>query len=166
MTRRAVADTGPLIALARVERLELLPRLYERIIVPPVVHAELALDSDRPGARVLAGAFDAGWITVEAVTDSGSAKELARLLGPGEAEAIALAEQEDARFLLVDGARGKRTARSRGIPIAGVAGVLLVAKSRREVATVGAILGALSNSGYRLSSRLIAGVLARAVHPL
>ena len=161
MTRPVVADTGPLIALARVEHLELLPRLYGRIIVPSAVHDELALDSDRPGARVLSGAFNVGWLTVEAVTDSASAKELARLLGPGEAEAIALAEQEDARFLLVDDARGRRIARSRRIPVAGVAGVLLAAKSRGQFAAVRPILEALTNTGYRLSPRLIAGVLAR-----
>ena len=162
MNRPVVADTGPLIALARVERLELLPRLYERVIVPSAVHAELALDSDRPGARVLAAAFNAGWITVEAVTDSALVRELARLLDPGEAEAIALAEQEAARFLLVDDARGRRIARSRDIAVVGVAGVLLAAKSRGEIPAVGPILEALSNTGYRLSHRLIAAVLARA----
>ena len=162
MNRPVVADTGPLIALARVERLELLPRLYGRVIVPPAVHAELALDSDRPGARVLAGAFNAGWITIETVMDSVLGRELARLLGPGETEAIALAEQEDARFLLVDDARGRRIARSREVSVVGVAGVILAAKSRGEVAAVGPILEALSNTGYRLSPRLIAGVLARA----
>ena len=162
MNRPVVADTGPLIALARVERLELLPRLYGRVIVPPTVHAELALDSDRPGARVLAGAFNAGWITIETVMDSVLGRELARLLGPGETEAITLAEQEDARFLLVDDARGRRIARSREISVVGVASVILAAKSRGEVAAVGPILEALSNTGYRLSPRLIAGVLARA----
>ena len=162
MNRPVVADTGPLIAMARVERLELLRRLYERVVVPPAVHAELALDSGRPGARVLAGAFDAGWIIVEAVTDSALGRELARLLGAGEAEAIALAEQEGARFLLVDDARGRRIARSRGVPVVGIAGVTLVAKSRGEVTAVRPILEALSNTGYRLSPRLIAGVLARA----
>ncbi len=162
MNRPVVADTGPLIALARVERLALLLRLYERVVVPPAVHAELALDSDRPGARVLADAFNSGWITVEAVANSALGRELARLLGPGEAEAIALAEQEEASFLLVDDARGRRIARSREISVVGVAGVILAAKSRGEVAAVGPILEALSNTGYRLSPRLIAGVLARA----
>ena len=162
MTRPVVADTGPLIALARVGHLDLLNRSYERVVVPPAVHAEFALDSDRPGARVLAGAFDAGRITVEAVTDLALGRELARVLGPGEAEAIALAEQEGARFLLVDDARARRIARSREISIVGVAGILLAAKARREVAAVGPILDALTNVGYRLSPRLIAGVLARA----
>lgn len=162
MTRPVVADTGPLIALARVERLELLRRLCEWVVVPPAVHAELALDSDRPGARALSGAFATGWITVQVVTDSTLGGELARLLGPGEAEAIALAEQEDAPFLLVDDARGRKIARSRGVSVVGVAGVILVAKARGEVAAVGPILKALANAGYRLSSHLIAGVLARA----
>ena len=162
MTRPVVADTGPLIALARVERLELLRRLFERVVVPPAVHAELVLDSERPGARVLSSAFDGGWIAATVVTDSALGRELAQLLGPGEAEAIALAEQEDARFLLVDDARGRRIARSRAVSVVGLAGVLLYGKSRGEPAAVGPILGDLSNAGYRLSTRLIDGVLTRA----
>ncbi len=162
MTRVVVADTGPLIALARIGRIELLRRLYGRIVVPPAVHSELAVDSNRPGAKVLAGAFAAGWIVVETVVHSGVRQELDQILGPGEAEAIALAEQEDPRFLLIDDARGRRTTRARGIPVVGVAGVLLVAKSRGELAAVSPDLHRLSDAGYRLSSRLVAATLDRA----
>ena len=162
MTRAVIADTGPLIALARVEHLDLLRRLYGRVVVPPAVHAELAIDSSRPGARVLAGAFAAGWVTVEAVGDSTLRWELAQLLGPGGAEAIALAVQKTPRFLLMDDARGRRTARSRGISIVGVAGVLLAGKSRGELPLVAPVVARLSDAGYRLSPRLIAGVLVRA----
>ena len=162
MTRVVIADTGPLIALARIGRLDLLRRLYGRVVVPPAVHAELAIDSNRPGAKVLAGAFAAGWIVVETVADSSVRWELDQLLGPGEADAIALAEQADTRFLLIDDARGRRTARARGIPVVGVAGVLLVAKSRGELAAVGPVLDRLSDAGYRLSPRLVAAPLDRA----
>lgn len=162
MTREIVADTGPLIALARVERLGLLQQLYGRIVVPSAVHTELAIGSDRPGARVLAKAFAEGWIGVRALVDPGAGRELARFLGPGEAEAIALAEQENARFLVIDDAGGRRIARRRGVHVVGVAGVLLVGKSRGAIAAVGPILDALSKAGYRLSPRLVAGVLAKA----
>ena len=162
MTRVVIANTGPLIALARVEELDLLRRLYRRVVVPPAVHTELAIDSNRPGAKVLAGVFAAGWADVAAVTDASVRWELHQLLGPGEAEAIALAEQEDTRFLLIDDARGRRTARSREIPIVGVAGVLLAAKSRGELSVVGPVLDRLSSVGYRLSPRLVAGTLLRA----
>ena len=160
MIRPVVADTGPLIALARVVRLELLRRRYERVVVPPAVHAEFALDSDWLGARVLSRTFDAGWLTVGSVTGLGLVRELARLLDPGEAEAISLAEQEHACFLLVDDARGRRIARSRGISVVGVAGVIQAAKARGEVAAVRPILEAFTNIGYRLSPCLIVVVLA------
>ena len=161
MTRVVVADTGPLIALARIGRLDLLRRLYGRVVVPPAVHTELAMDSNRPGAKVLAGAFAAGWIVVETVTDLSVRLELDQVLGPGEAQAIALAEQDDARFLLIDDARGRRTARAHGVPVVGVVGVLLAAKSRGELAAVGPVFDGLSNAGYRLSPRLVAATLDR-----
>ena len=162
MTRVVVADTGPLIALARIGQLDLLRRLYGRVVVPPAVHTDLAIDSNRPGAKVLAGVFAAGWAAVESVTDSSVRSELDQLLGPGEAEAIALAEQEGPRFLLIDDARGRRAARARGLPVVGVAGVLLAATSRGELAAVGPALDRLSDAGYRLSPRLVAATLERA----
>jgi len=162
VSRIVVADTGPLIALARVERLGLLHRLYRESWVPPTVHTELAVNSGRPGAKVLAGAFDAGWLKVRSVTDTNAVSELSRLLDPGESEAIVLAEQEKARFLLIDDARGRRVARGRGVCVIGVAGVLLAAKSRGALVAVGPVLEELSQMGYRFSPRLVAAVLERA----
>ena len=162
MSGEVVADTGPLIALARIGELDLLRRLYGRVALPPAVQAELAIGSDRPGARALEAALAAGWISVHSVSDPVPLRELSMLLGPGEAEAIALTEERRARLLLVDDARGRRTARRRGIPVAGVAGVLLAAKSRREIAAVGPILRKLSEAGYRLSPHLVTEVLAAA----
>ena len=162
MTREVISDAGPLIALARIGEIDLLRRMYGRVVVPPAVRSELAIDSSRPGAKVLAGMFAAGWIAVEAVVDSRVRSELDQLLGSGEAEAIALAEQEEPSFLLIDDARGRKAARSRGIPVVGIAGVLLAAKSRGEIAAVGPVLERLSDAGYRLSPRLVAATLDRA----
>ncbi len=157
-----MADTGPLIALARIGELDLLRRLYGRVAVPPAVERELAIGSGRPGASTLEGALDAGWIVVEATRDGAGLQDLLGLLGEGEAEAIALAEQRQSRLLLIDGARGRRVARSRGVPVAGVAGVLLAAKNRQELKAVGPLLRALSDAGYRLAPALVAKVLAAA----
>lgn len=155
-----VADTGPLIALARVGHLDLLRRLYEQISIPPAVRDELAIGSDRPGAKVLAVALEAGWVTVALAPNLAS--DLAQILDPGEAEAIALAETHGARILVIDDARGRRIARRRGIAVVGVAGVLLAAKSTGAIAAVGPVLKAMTSAGYRLSPELIAGVLSRA----
>ena len=162
MTAAIVSDTGPLIALARVEQLDLLRRLYGQIIIPSAVHAEFALGSRRPGAKALAATLEAGWVAVQPASDRNVVSEIAQHLDRGEAEAIALAEQWSARFLLIDDAKGRRIARQRGVRVVGVAGVLLAAKSQGELGTVAPVLDELSRAGYRLSPRLVAGVLVKA----
>ena len=162
MNRVVVADTGPLIALARIDHLDLLRDLHRGIVVPPTVHAELAIGSGKPGARILAEAFAAQWITVKPVVDAVEVASITRLLDPGESEAIVLTEQENARFLLIDDARGRRIARGRGLPVVGVAGLLLGAKAGGTLSEVRPLLESLSQVGYRLSPRLVAAVLERA----
>lgn len=47
----AVADSGPLICLARINQLELLPRLFSKIFVPPEVWNEITVKGQgHPGA--------------------------------------------------------------------------------------------------------------------
>ena len=162
MTKGVVADTGPLIGLARVDKLDLLRRLYRSVVVPPAVREEFGIESGYPGARVLSAAFAERWITVQSSQGLVIATELAGSLDPGEAEAIALAEERAARFLLIDDAKGRRFARQRGIPVVGVAGVLLAAKSAGILAAVAPVLRDLSSAGYRLSSPLTSGVLSQA----
>ena len=80
MSHVVVADAGPLIGLARVGQLDLLRELYSAVRVPPMVHAELAIDTGKPGAKVLADAFAAGWITLKPVVDADAVSSISRLL--------------------------------------------------------------------------------------
>ena len=126
------------------------------------MHRELAIGSGRPGATALAGALATSWLCVQPLVNQQALPELGQLLDLGEAEAIALAEQLDARFLLIDEAAGRRIARRRGVSVTGVAGVLLSAKASGAVVAVRPIIEELSNAGYRLSARLVSSVLERA----
>ncbi len=47
-----VSDTGPLIALAKVDRLSLLEQLFEHVFIPPIVHRELLAKSGTESARL------------------------------------------------------------------------------------------------------------------
>jgi predicted nucleic acid-binding protein len=148
-----VADAGPLIALARIGRLELLNRLYGVVVVPGAVMEELQVDSGRPGASALEAALSTGWL--EVMTAPTEAAELKRLLDSGEAEAIVLAEQIACRFLLIDERRGRAVARRRGIPVVGTGGLLLSAKRRGGIGSVTAELERLAENGYRLAPALV-----------
>jgi predicted nucleic acid-binding protein len=157
VTGIVVADTGPLIALARAGHLQLLQQLYKEILIPPAVHAELCLESGRPGAKRLAEAIGQGWLFMRQ-PPSISAEQLSELtliLDPGEAEAIALAEEVNCRFLLIDERKGRAVAKRRGVPVAGLAGVLLAAKKGGIIDEVIPIVKCLGEIGYRMSQSLI-----------
>ena len=51
--RLVVADTSPLNYLILIEAVEILPMLFEQVLVPAAVHNELA-DVDTPEARIAA----------------------------------------------------------------------------------------------------------------
>jgi predicted nucleic acid-binding protein len=47
---KVVVNATPLIALAILERLELLPQLFEQVFVPPIVYREVAIQgAEYPG---------------------------------------------------------------------------------------------------------------------
>lgn len=162
-----VADAGPLIGLARIERLSLLSGLYGSIVVPEAVLGERCVDADRRGSRGLSAALAEGVIQPRAVAPDGEAEvaRLSLLLDAGESAAIVLAEQTACRFLLIDERRGREIARRRGIPVVGVAGVLLAAKRSGLLMSIGPTLADLTRQGYRLSEALVAEVLPLAGEP-
>jgi hypothetical protein len=159
MTGPITADAGPLIGLARAGILEILPRLFPAVEVPPAVVDELRIAEDRPGSRALREAQAAGWLVTVAVGRPERLTELEQVVDRGEAEAILLAEERGSRFLLLDERRGRALARSRGMAVVGTGGVLVAAKESGLLQNVGRALDRLAEAGYRLSPRLRAEIL-------
>lgn len=155
-----VADAGPLIGLARVGLLDLLRRLYGKVLIPVEVFEELQISEDRPGSRALRTALAEGWL--EAVTVRSAPVKPLSLLGPGEASAILYAERHPCLFLLLDERRGRSVAKSRGSRVVGTGGVLLMAKREGLLVRVSDALDQLAAGGYRLSSDLREQILALA----
>jgi predicted nucleic acid-binding protein len=159
VTGIVVSDAGPLIALGRIEHLNLLKQLYQNVLIPPAVHSELRCGSDLPGATALQQAINDGWIGVQSVPRAKELSELRLILDAGESQAIVLAELVHCRFLLMDERRGRQVAKKRGLTVIGIAGVLLAAKSGGLIDTVSPVVNMLSKEGYRLSNSLIAEIL-------
>jgi predicted nucleic acid-binding protein len=100
--------------------------------------------------------MEQGWLQIKkpSTSTASSLSELVLILDLGEAEAIVLAEEVDSRFLLIDERKGRAVAKRRGVPVAGIAGVLLTAKKRGLVDEVLPILKNLEEVGYRMSAAL------------
>lgn len=154
-----VCDTGPLIALALIDQLDLLPKLYARALVPRVVLGEVtAGGTDRPGASAILSA-DA-LQTVDGVEPD---PLLAAELGPGEATVIATAYRMDGSRVLLDERRARRIAtRAYGLTVKGSAGVLVAGKRAGLLPAVRPLLDAMVAGGYYLSPRLVKRATAEA----
>jgi predicted nucleic acid-binding protein len=154
-----VVDASPLIALARIERLELLREMFGDVVVPSAVwHEVVAAGSDKAGAAQIA---TVAWIRRRDVVDQSAVAALRRDLGAGEAEAIVLARELPAGLLIMDEYLGRVAAKDFGVRTVGLVGVLVEARNRGLLPDAGSVSDALHRkAGFWLSAdlrRLIAG---------
>jgi uncharacterized protein len=153
-----VSDTGPLVALAKVDALPLLAPLFTEVLIPTAVHGELMAKSGPEAARLQAALGN--FIRVAPVPAIPPEIQAATLnLGPGEREAMALA-QNTAALLLIDERAGRRVARQLGLKIAGTVQVLLEAKRAGLIPEVKPLLLGMRSAGYYLSDSLLRTALA------
>jgi len=125
--RPVVANTTPLIALAVIGRLDLLPRLYSEITISEAVAEELAAGG--PERIVVPHPSTLSWITI-VPKDPREARRLLYGLDDGEAYTLLLALRLKARLVIIDEKVGRSTAEYLGLRVTGTLGVL--ARAKRE----------------------------------
>jgi uncharacterized protein len=156
-----VSNTSPILNLAIVGQLELMYQQFETVQIPPAVLSELKVQEDRPGSKEIQAALKAGWIQVRAVNSLSSIKLLQQTLDKGEAEAIALAMEMQADWTLLDERDGRKVAKSLGLRVTGVLGILLRAKHKGELHSLSEAIDALvATAGFRIAPDLLAKVIA------
>lgn len=150
-----VSNTTPLINLAGVGLLDLLPALYHSVTIAEAVLAEFEAKArpDDPNLR------QASWLTVVLIA---TPDDLTELLDAGEAATIALSELVRPAAVLLDERRGRRIAMQRGLPVIGTGTVLVEAKRAGLIPGVGPALDAMAAQGRYFSARLRAILLEAA----
>jgi uncharacterized protein len=142
----AVSDTGPLIALAKVNALDVLNLIYERIVVPPVVFTEAVTAGfalSAPDALLLNDAFISGKLQVQ--TPAPSSLPVITPLHPGESESIRLAIELNCDWLIVDdmgarqGALANFAASGVTTSVKGTLGVITTAYAEKKLSRQQAI---------------------------
>lgn len=135
---RVVADAGPIIHLSWIQCLDLLPALFEAILIPPAVRDELlAAPTETRGRASIASAIAGETIQIQQtspVTEAGEQNSVA--LDRGEREAILLAEEYRADLFLTDDAVARAIALRRGLRVMGTIGVLRAARDERLLPAV------------------------------
>ena len=155
-----VSDTSPIRALSHLGRLEILAALFQEVVVPAAVAAELEQPRPRFAPVAVRGL---PFVRVRSPQDRNAVDELRETLGPGEAEAIILAEELHAEAILIDEAAGRAVALQRGLRPIGVLGTLLRAKERGLIREISPLLDRLQNElGFFISSKLREDTLEQA----
>lgn len=156
-----VSNTSPIIALARVGRLDLLHAVYGEILVPEAVFNEISVSgAGEPGAHEVAAA---SWVKRRPALNSSLISALGLELDAGEAEAIALAIECGAELILLDERMGRHAAKRMGLTVVGTLGILIAAKDRSLLVSVRPLLDALrADAGFWIADTLYNAVLAAA----
>ena len=148
-----VADTGPLIALAKVDQLGLLERLFSQVIITPAVHREL-LAKAGPEAVQLDRALTTFIRIAERPLQPPEVMAATSHLGPGEQEVVALAHNMGL-LLLIDDRQGRQAARHLKLLHVGVVGVVIRAKEAGLIPLVRPLLEQIRARGYWLADELL-----------
>lgn len=146
-----VTDASPLIALHQIDHLELLRRLFGAVVVPPAVAREVAPSVTLPG-----------WITMRSLQQPVAGEILRASLGAGESEAISLAQELRAEWLLLDERSARRLAQALGLRVAGTLGLLNRAKEKGLLDTVRPHVEALLQRGFHATPALVERILSEA----
>jgi predicted nucleic acid-binding protein len=150
-----VADTSPINYLILIDKIAIIETLYTRILIPHAVHDELL--SPKAPAPVREWAKNPpAWL--ELLSPSTHLQPAIPRLDRGETEAIALAEELRADWLLIDEAAGRDEATKRGLQTIGTLGILREAH-RTGLLDLTVEIDHLVMTGFRVNRALIQRLL-------
>ena len=151
----AVADSSPLVILAKLGCFELLNRLFPRLYISAEVHHEVVVaGAGLPGASEIA---KAEWIEVSRLQNQSGLVPAQRkyLLGPGEMSTILLARELGANPVLLDDYKARKLATAEGLDVLGSIGLLEILHRRGHLADLRTAFWQLLAHNVYIDQRLL-----------
>ncbi len=153
-----ISDTSPICYLLLIGEIDLLSQLYGQVLIPKIVQQEL---SDNQAPTIVQNWIKnpPTWLRIETIQENNDDPDL-QGLDPGEKAAIILAKIQGADLVIIDDGLGRKIARSRGLKITGLLGVLNEAAQQNIVNFPDAI-ARLQQTTFFASEELIHSLLKR-----
>lgn len=156
---RIVCNSGPLIALGILDKLELLQSIFNEVFIPAAVQKEIV-----QGGVKLAGLENfqrAQWIRI--VSPRQNDVLLSALLDVGEAAVIALAREQSISTVLIDERKARKVARDiYGLQPIGTARILAEAKKKNLLPDIASQFQKLRQEGYWIHPSIVETALREA----
>jgi len=152
LIEEVVIDASPLISLFRSQQADLLAQLFTNIWVPEAVWHEVTDRSHDDSASQ--GLVTATWpkiVHINQIPDIISKRDL----GKGESEVLSFAINSPKVRAMLDDHAARQCAKTLGISTLGTGGMLVLAKQRGIIQSVGEAIEALRTAGMWLSDDLV-----------
>ena len=153
-----ISDTTAISNLYKIGKLDYLQLLFGKVIIPVAVFAEL-----KELAQIgydISSIINSKWIIVAEVGESKLLTELLLELDEGESEAIVLAKEKHADYLIVDEKKGRLKAEKLGIKTIGIIGILIQLKREKIIQKIKPDLDNLrDNAGLWVGEQLYNTIL-------
>ena len=140
MPENIIADTSCLVLLEKIDKLDILRKLYGNITITPVIANEFG--SELPN-----------WMEVRKTEDQKYQHLLETNIDPGEASGIALAV-EIGGLLILDDKKARTLAQELKLDVTGTLGVLVGATRNNHISSFDQVLKRIKQTNFHLSEDL------------
>jgi hypothetical protein len=154
---KIVSNTTPIISLLKLNRLDLLQKLYKQVYIPSAVYKEIEFGKAKGYYKDLTSV---DWINIIEIQDKQAVKYFLDL-DAGEAEAIVLATELNADLIILDEKLGRFHAKHADLRVSGTIGILIKAKSEGLIEELKQSLDELTDKGVWISEKLKSEILKK-----
>jgi len=141
MPKIIISDTSCFIVLSNINELEILQKVYNKIITTSDIVSEY-------------GDVLPHWVEIQNAEDKYSQQLLEMQIDKGEASAIALAMENTGCTLILNDYKARKIAEKLGIDITGTIGVIIKAKLKGIIPSIKPLLEKIRHTDFRLSAEI------------
>jgi len=154
-----IADAEPLIALSRINQLQLLQQLFQEVVITETIRDEILVNDHSLGKEAVEQAIHSQWLHVKKVNFK-SWQPLNPGVDAGESSAIFLATQApESTLLIMDDQAGRAEAHYQSLAVIGTAAVIGMAEEQGYIDSAKTVLHELRDVGYYIGDVIIKMVL-------
>jgi len=152
---KVLCNSSPIIGLAKIDRLDIIEKLYQEIIVPKAVFDELITKGRyKDKTAEINELIHQNIVKVHKVNNRELIRALRKDLDYGESEVIALALELQADLVVVDEKDARDLAEFYNLKKIGLLGILIRAKERGLILSVKEYMDRLIDAGFRIDENL------------
>ncbi len=153
--RKVISNTTPILSLLKIDKLDILQKLYGEITIPNAVYLEIEQGINKPYYKNLK---EVSWVKIENIQDK-KAIQYFNDLDAGEAEVLILANEMNADLVIIDELLGRKFAQKLNISLTGTLGILLRAKELSHIESIDNLIIELRDKGTWINPKLANAVL-------